>query len=392
MTQAKVEQAVVIRRMHPSEMPLAVRLADSVFRNHDPDKKSFGKSHPQLFAPALSQSFAAFIDGKPAPVSFVGLVPSVIRIGAAKINCFSIGGVCTDPEYRGRGYAGQVLEKVYEHIDLADGALVLISGDRSIYTRTNCFHFGSLRHYRIDADAASRISAQTQSPDVKLREFKATDWFGLAEMAASRDCAFEQGLWDLALLLEAEPVGAIVKQHHKVLVAEEDGRITAFAVIGIPYHNTKFDHRVFEWGGKASLVASLLAEAVHRYGVSVLIMQVPWHEKKLIELLDRQAEYKSTSPNGGTIRIVRPERLIRQLRPYLQGIDPRNGGDLHIVSHEDGGASLHLFDRSVSLDQRSLASLLFDSEPDVGLDEEMGKLLRPLFPIPFPYAEGLNFV
>jgi len=45
---------------------------------------------------------------------------------------------------------------------------------------------------------------------------------------------------------------------------------------------------------------------------------------------------------------------------------------------------------SVRLTPRELISLLFDPQPQ--LAERLPKPIADLFPIPFPYAEGLNMI
>ncbi|MCZ8516083.1 GNAT family N-acetyltransferase [Paenibacillus filicis] len=384
------DQVPEIRRVREEDMPLAVRLADSVFRDYDPDKKSFAKSHPLLFAPGLCQSFAAFIDGR--PVSFVGLVPSIVRIGSARIHCCSIGGVCTHPDYRGRGYAGLILQRVMDHIDRAGASLLLVSGNRTLYQRANCFEFGSFRNYTLDCEQSAQLMAQNLATGITIREADAADWFGLRNAAATRLNAFEQSLWDLALLIEAEPAGSPMKQHHKVLAAERDGAIRGFAVIGVPYANAAVVPRAFEWAGEAPLVACLFAEALQRYNMSELTVPVAWHEAQLSDLLARAGIRSAEGNNVGTIHIVRPERLIEQLQPYFQQISTEAAGNLRIEASEDGTTRVHVKGGAANLDAQALVALMFDKEPEIDLDEDVLCSLCSLFPIPFPYTGGLNYV
>jgi GNAT superfamily N-acetyltransferase len=390
MNQVHADQSPEIRRVRQDEMPLAVRLADSVFRDYDPDKRSFAKSHPQLFAPGLCQSFAAFIDGR--PVSFVGLVPSIVRIGSAQIHCCSIGGVCTHPDYRGRGYAGIILQRVLDHIDRAGASLLLVSGNRSLYKRANCFEFGSFRSYTLDHERSARLTAQHRASGVTIREADAVDWFGLRNAAATRLNAFEQSLWDLALLIEAEPAGSAIKLHHKVLAAEQDGAIRAFVVIGVPYANTATVPRAFEWAGEAPLVACLFAEALQRYNISELTVPVAWHEAKMSDLLACAGIRWTAAKNVGTIHIVRQERLIKQLQPYLQQIGAEAAGNLRMNASEDGTIRVHVKGGTAKLDAQSLVALMFDQDPEIDVEDDVRRSLRSLFPIPFPYTGGLNYV
>ncbi|WP_187274462.1 GNAT family N-acetyltransferase [Paenibacillus sp. N3.4] len=80
-----------IRLLQPGEWQAAIQLADKTFRNVGED--SMGIAFTHVFSPSLHQSYGLFIEGE--IVSFIGLVPEIMRIGAAKLNVYAIGAVCT---------------------------------------------------------------------------------------------------------------------------------------------------------------------------------------------------------------------------------------------------------------------------------------------------------
>jgi GNAT superfamily N-acetyltransferase len=303
-----------IRPVELEEWPQAKALADQTFR--DSEQKSMADGFPHVFSDTLTgQSYAAFEDGK--MVTFLGLVPSVIRVGKARLSVYSLGSVCTHSDYRGRGYASKVLEKVLSHVDQAGASLLLVSGTRSLYTKANCHLFGDVFRFILKPDSAESLLEQHYKDDMVVRELEPTDWLKLAEAAARRTAHYEQSVWDLAMLYKAEAYASCIKLHHQLLVAERNGDMEGFVVVGVPgRERQKHQPTAFEWAGTPDAVVSLLASAVKRYHLERLEVPVSWHEQTLIKYLEPFGVKRER--NLGTVNIIHPERLFAQLRPYLR--------------------------------------------------------------------------
>lgn len=375
---------VKIVPLYEQNLAEAIQLADATFR--DAEQFSMADAFPFMYFKAMQgQSYAAFADGK--MVSFLGLVPAVIRVGPARLNIFSLGSVCTDPDYRGRGIASAIMEKVLKHVDQSGASLLLVTGTRSLYTRVNCHLFGEVTRFTLDADSANDMLKKSPSADVLVRELKATDWLKLTEVAASRVARYEQSVWDLASLVNAEAYASCIKLHHKVLVAERDGEIKGFLVVGVPYQRgKKRQPMAFEWAGQADIVTLLLADAVKRYELEQLEVPVPWHEQSLLRCLCSLSARKEK--NLGTVHIVQPERFISQLRPYLKEKNHELTDHMNIRSLVNGQIELNVDGKRHELESDKFVSLVFDPQPDL----ETNAPLQSLFPIPFPYTGGLNYV
>ncbi|WP_409342744.1 GNAT family N-acetyltransferase [Paenibacillus sp. MBLB4367] len=376
-----------IRQLHADEMSDAVRLADFVFR--DQEHISMGEAFPLVFSPSLGQSFGAFEDGK--LVAFVGIVPWTIHAGPAQLNIYSLGAVCTHPDYRGKGYAGKILELVKRHVRKAGASLLLVSGDRSLYTRTHCYHYGSFNRYSLKPEHAAAIAAQ--SAGYSIRELASSDWFTLHELAASRTVRYEQSVSELALLIHAQAVASCYKQEHRTLIAEKDGKAIAFAVVAAP---GKFkplgDPQLIEWAGDAHAAAAIFAEAMTRYSLQQLDIAVSWQDAALQQaLLD--APYQA-GRNNGTVFVTDPQLLLEQLTPYWNGAIDTQRGELTITPAAEDRSELHIGPDTISLTPQELVSVLFDAEPKLSQQPspELQERLSALFPIPFPFASGLNFV
>jgi predicted N-acetyltransferase YhbS len=89
---------------------------------------------PEPRADEVRENTRVFADGG-RTVSVVGMSYRPVRLGGTEHLACCFGGVCTDPDYRGRGLATRLLEDCRLKA-LADGAdLVLISGRRGLYQR-----------------------------------------------------------------------------------------------------------------------------------------------------------------------------------------------------------------------------------------------------------------
>ncbi|WP_135551932.1 GNAT family N-acetyltransferase [Paenibacillus cymbidii] len=377
-----------IRLVAAEEMAEAIRGSDAVFR--DAEQISMGAAFPAVFSPALSQSFGAYEDGK--LVSFMGLVPAVLRIGDARVPMYSLGSVYTLPDFRGHGYAGDILQAIKAHVRASGGALVYVSGDRSLYTRNQCHPFGAIDRCAIGAAQAEGLLQAGAAAGFAVREMAPTDWMYVSELAAARRVAYEQSVRELAELIASEAYASCLKLRHRTLVATKDGRVAAFAVVATPdERGSKRTPLAVEWAGDAVAVAAILGHAATAYGLPQLDVPVAWHERELAAAL--AGVPSAAGRNLGTVHVADAERLFACLAPYWRTsiADPTELP--HVRTLPDHRYALTAADgRTFELDSASLVSLLFDPMPSLpAVPEARAAMLGP-FPVPLPYAGGLNYV
>ncbi|CEG26433.1 GNAT family N-acetyltransferase [Bacillus sp. B-jedd] len=355
------------RLLKEEDFQHASDLADKVFRKEG--HVSMGMAFPQVFSPAFNQSYGAFMDGK--LVSFIGLVPSVLHIGGAEVQAFSIGAVCTEPDYRRRGLANTLLQMVFDHLHKSGASVLFVSGDLPIYLKQGCTFYGKMNQYKFgegDLEAAEGFG---------IRELEPFDWFQLRKLGNARPVRYEQSLYELALLNERAAFASIFKMNHKVLIAEENGELKAFLMFGVPYEGQeKADSRAIEWGGDPAAVRSLLASAF-TYGLNTLLVNVPAYEKELNGQLDGMSKEKLPFP--GTMKIMDLDLLLSQLGPYFEN-------KLSITAKDENQKELRFGEQTVLISNQELEELLLKGSKD------MDPLLDDVFPIPFPFPQGLNYV
>jgi GNAT superfamily N-acetyltransferase len=378
---------VDIRLIQNDEIEQAIQLSDSIFRGAQ--QTSMEKAFPKIFTTSQIQSYGAFVEGE--LVSFMGLVPAFIHIHHCSLPVFSLGSVCTHEEHRGKGYAGMVLNKVFEHVEQAGASLLYVSGDRSIYTKADCYTYEKTVKFTMNSAALDSAVIQCLPGGMKFREIEPTDWLQLTQIAARREVRFEQSIWDLADLIEAEAYASCLSLKHEVLVAEKAGKIKAFVVIAVPHHADQDQApRVIEWAGDEREIYGLLQDAIRRYTLPHLSISVPWFEQKLSDLLEAfPAEQERT---GCTLKIMNVERLIDQLRPYLRLQNSELNDRFSVKALLDGNTEVTINETKHMLDPEMLVTLLFGKDQPTALDTELVRNLADFFPIPLPRAKGLNYV
>lgn len=373
-----------IRLVAAEEMADAIRGSDAVFR--DAEQISMGAAFPAVFSAALSQSFGAYEDGK--LVSFMGLVPAVHRIGSVQMPMFSIGSVFTLPAFRGNGYAGDILQSIKGHVRASGGALVYVSGDRSLYTRNQCHPFGVIDRYAIGPVHGEQLLQA--SAGIAVRELSPTDWLHVHALAAARRVAYEQSVHELAELIANEAYASCLKLRHRTLVATKGDRVAAFAVVATPdERGSKQTPFAVEWAGDADALAALFGHAVVSYGLPQLDVPVAWHEQELSEALSLVPSVAGR--NLGLVHITDAERLFALLAPYWHTSVADDLPRIHTLA--DHRYALTAADgRTFEVDSESLVSLLFDPMPSLPAALEARVAMRGQFPVPLPFAAGLNYV
>ncbi|MGW9127721.1 GNAT family N-acetyltransferase [Paenibacillus chitinolyticus] len=409
-----------VRLVKPDEMTEAATLADSIFR--DGEQVSMAAGFPYLFSAVTSSSFGAYgEDGR--MTAFMGLLPSAVRIGASELNVFSVGAVCTAPEARGHGVAGQLLDAVKDQVAESDGDLILVSGTRSLYTRAGCREFGTIRRYTLTPEMAPALreaaaeAAQSGVSDggtdaagpLRCREWTRSDLPALAKLAASREVAFEQSQWDLAMLIDAQAYARCVKLGNRVYVAERGGVPAAFLVAALPGGlRPKMTPFAIEWAGEPSAVAALLAHALETAAPEKLDVLASRHDARLAALLQKHAPHADERILG-TVYVPDAARLFHRLKPYLAALQPEKAALLEAGTGaaERGIRLSYPGLDDLELDADAWIALLFDGPfllPGAGADANAAPVLpestpaqwrealTDLFPVPFPSTSGLNYI
>lgn len=364
--------------MKSEQLPQAVELSNRIFLKQ-PEQPSMGISFPTIFSPGISHSYGAWDQDK--LVSFMGFVPFTINTRGAELNIYSIGSVCTDPDYRGQRLAGNLLEQCFLHGEASGASLILISGGRSLYTRAGSRLFGRALRFRLSPDVAEPLRTTTEKL-VNIRTMKPQDLFQLHKLMEQREARYASTASELNKLLDASAYSNVIRLEQQVLVAEENGALTAFAIIAVPgtVMTPSREATLVEWGGSPEAAAQLIAEAITIYNLADLTVPLPWQDRELAALIQSTGILPEYIRNDGTMYLVSGLQLLHQLAPLLpEGLIQADG--------PHGPYRLTLNDETLQLDDEGLLSILFDPESPYRAN---GSIIFD--PIPLPYTAGLQYI
>ncbi|OME93001.1 MULTISPECIES: GNAT family N-acetyltransferase [Paenibacillus] len=364
--------------MKSDQLHQAVELSNRIFLKQ-PEQPSMGVSFPPIFSPGISHSYGAWDQDK--LVSFMGFVPFTIQTRGARLNVYSIGSVCTDPDYRGQRLAGSLLEQCIRHGEASGASLILISGGRSLYTRAGSRLFGRAFRFQLDQGAIEPLRTVT-GKQVRIRAMQPQDLFHLQRLMEQREAGYVTTASELNKLLDASAYSNVIRLEQQVLVAEEDGVLTAFAIIAVPgvVMTPSRESTLVEWGGSPEAAALVIAEAISSFNLSELTVPLPWQDKELAALIQSTGVMPEYIQNEGTVYLVSGPELLRQLAPVLpEGLIQADG--------EHGPYRITLNNEVLELDDEGLLSLLFDPESSYRANGSV-----TFDPIPLPYTAGLQYI
>ena len=351
--------AVEHTHVTPDELPELVDLADRVFRSGG-DAGSMGEHYPVLFHPRnCEQLRITKVDGR--IVAHVGIAIRDASILGMPVRVANIGAVCCDPDYRGQGFASQLMDDSRQHSIQQGASLMLISGGRGLYHRLGYVEVGEFDEYGAPAgDLPEELS---------LEAIPAERWREAALLHQHEPVRWIRPARDWQLLLAAE---SLMNQPADLLLIRRGGETLAYAGVQRPVPERRPNVRVMEFGGDRNALADALPGIAARYGAqqAEVVVQpgdVPWRRAAA----DRGYEPQRRAFTG-TLGIIDAPRFLNAVGPLIA---ERSGDAFRLLPASEGeGGVLEADSGSVRLENRGqLTALVFG-----GHTEEAGAL--PDFP------------
>lgn len=319
-------------------------------------------------------------DGK--PVSHIATIYEHVSIYGCRFRVASIGGVCTEPEYRGRGYAGAILRHSLEEMTGGRAKVLIVSGDRSLYRRAHCVPAGRTFEAEIsrgvleggDGVTARRTGLDEWPVMAQLHQAEAVRFVRAADFW-ERLCCW----WDCA--------------GPEVWLIEAGGEAMAYVTLTREWEEKPGSRRrvVSEYAGSRSALLEGLPAVFGEAGLDSIRFRVLGHDRELAYMLRRRGIALKAAVLSGTHRLVDLPGLMRRLRPYLAARLPRR--ELRRLSFDQEGEKCALMYGSERTELAlSQAGALVLGGPDAPeLSGELAGVLSRVLPVPFPMP-GFNYV
>lgn len=375
----------LLRKAKPDEIPQLVALSDSIFRGPH-NTNSMGAGFPLMFAPDNADHLhVAEEDGK--PVSLVGLYTSSISIGSSRIQAASMGSVCTDPDYRGKNFAGQLVTNAFRQLNDEEVGLLFISGDRTLYTRNDATHVSRVHAFSIPSDRLPEGGEKS----LTVSNYEQGDLPGIHAVQQQESVYFERTEAEFAALIEAAAHLSCYPAMQHLLVGKMGDQATAYIVFGTWESEGVNYGTVIEFAGPDEQIITLMGEAAKRHSLPSLSITVPNYRRSLADRLASQGYVFQTQPILGTVRLINVPALWSQLQPYFAERLGAETAKRLICEKIENGYRVSDGHESLILDLRGVTHLILNGTTPAD-NSELKQALSRVFPLPFPNPNNLNYI
>ncbi len=364
------------------DIPGLVKLANLVFRPAPRPGDMAGEFPVLLGLENLGNQYIFRVGGR--VVSHVGVLRQTMVTCGVQIPVACVGAVCTDPEYRKGGLAGQLMDMAIRRSIDAGDVLMAISGNRTLYSSRGATSLGPQIHLAVPI--CGRMAG---GGEFAIRTYEPADWPRLAGLQAREPVRYEWGDREPRLL------EAILEYGGVCLLAVRDGGGAAaalvFSVDHPMYGGKDGSGRVVQFIGDVGAIPALLGAAAAGYQLTsmdwtVLTTARPALSRALLSL----GGAGKPQITGWTVVILNLVKLVETIGESAA----RAGVEL---SAKDGQLTVAAQGKSVTLAERQpQVEVLFRgaatwSRTLVEMPQELKIACGVALPIPLP-DYGINYV
>jgi GNAT superfamily N-acetyltransferase len=344
----------------------------------------------------VREELRVFTDGGKV-VSVVGMTyREIVLLGTRHLAC-CYGGVCTDPEYRGRHLASQLLEDARAKA-LRDGAdIVLISGGIGIYTRPGYCQVGDYSFCTVTRD---RLAGGEGGPAVVLRAPAVEDLPALFNMSVAEPVRFMRTPEELLRCVTRTHV--LNGQGETLVVCPAHGSqpvayLTCFFTGQMGYDKDPNAIQVVEAAGSRWAILRAMPALLERRGLKSLELRYCGWDQETVAMVRGYGWPSRPFGFRGTVGIIDPAKFWDACaRLFRERLGPERFGKLHFEA--DGAVTVGYGAEEVVLaDMKAFTRLVMEHparrhELELGLAEgsELRRALDDLFPLPV-VNYGLNY-
>ncbi len=284
-------------------------------------------------------------------VSCVGIFPMTFVCGDVRLSVGGIGGVSTDPRYRGRGLMTKLLNEAISVVGRRGYDISILWGDRLRYNRFGWENAGRQYAFTIDR----RHVSLDKATDGEIRPFSSSpgELSEISRLHEEKELRVHRTRGQLASVLNRSP--------YETWVWKKDGAFAYMTIRG----KTK-DRKLRELGGDLSGLDSLLGFLFKKYQLQSLSGTVPFCRSPYLPfLVERSSEWGVRFI--GMVKILNLQSLLKkfsgQIQKKCRGLGLK--GNLTLEMKESGQvASLH-FGRNVAVTGRKNAHTLSLSDTEM---------------------------
>jgi len=372
--------SVTPRGARPEDREELRALVGKVFRPNLMDE------YPQLFHDGnLRNCRISEEDGK--IVSHVGMTIQDAAIFGNRIRVACIGGVGTDPEYRGKGHATACFEDAGRVAREQGVDLMMVSGDRKLYRLAGCRGVGPGAWTELTRDAAQGIPADGFS--LRRATLGDIDLLGAMHRAEPVHWFRPPDTWQRSL-----DCGWVMNRLSNFWIVERAHAAYAYFVLAEP-GTRDASPWVSEYAGDRRALFSAFGIIVRERELASVRWFIPGWSRMWAAIVGEYGLEMRSSHTSGTYLIVNFAQLAERMKPYLsEFLGTQTTARL---SFRDGASPVVALggERFTLRDKGCAAHFLFgtleERRTPAPSEGELGSAYARAFPLPALWY-GLNYV
>lgn len=368
-----------------------IDLINRTFRPGPKFKPTMEKEYPLLLNKENFEHMRVIIqDNK--PVANVNFYNSEILVEGVPIKVASVGAVCTDIDYRGRGYSTKMLDNVEQLMLEENVKLMIVSGVRSLYLRRGCVKVGTAYLFKVKSE-------KLIINDIKIIEYSENDFNKVVNLYNKDNTRYYRSYEQFKSLFDAcynYGSASIVK----AFLIEVDNKCKGYILVNFYYNEDSTYAIVKECAGEPSMIYEALQNITHQYLISYT--QVVGVEKSNMAnvMLDLCDDYETVNI-AGTIKILDFVGLMQDLKQYFRQYVTTDILEVILFEEKDGKYIIKINDEILQIETLEVLTKVIFGDNKNTLEEILGislnnnsmvkKFLETVFPLPFPWTENINF-
>lgn len=366
------------------EFETVMTLINSIFR---PDKQSMLQEYSIVYNEENLENIRIIVeDGK--AVSHIGTIERDISIHYCKSRTGFIGGVCTDPSYRGRGYATIILNDCMNRFEKNGCDFMLISGGRGLYDKIDSLRVGQVHNITVTKGDLKRfkevdtVSIEPYNENYLPQMFAAYDKKKVKFIRLKKD-------WEIGL-----KCGQVMNKPSNFFIVKNKDEFEGYLIISFAGEETSKTGNVLEYAGSTKSLIESIPLLFQQFNLQSLILNIPFEDQNFAKLIIDKGVNASVGPIAQmTVRILNFERLMNRLRPYFIKKIGRIARGMEFEEKNKKFSILLGKEKFTMQNRREMTWTVLGRPGSYPLLAKGGleDLLKEIFPVPFVWY-GLNYI
>lgn len=365
----------ILRQATKEDYPKVLALINEVFRLSRGHKPTMAKEFPLLLGPNNTDNMT-LIEVEGQVVSDVNYWNTCVDLEGGSLKVASIGGVCSHKDYEGRGYSSKILDAVEDKMKAEGVDVLLVSGDRSLYTRRACSKVKCFRKYSLEGQEA-------KTHGLEYVAYHRTYLEDMHRLYCQNTVKFQRSLEDFESLLEGATVPWGTYSYKKIVILKD--KVFAGYIVLRCIDEEVLRGEVTEIYSQGLDTLDCLEHVAYGQGLDHLHYWQHVHEKPLDHAW-------SIDYLHGTLKVMNFKHLMEKMSPYMitkvreatyKSLSFSQDQDKYYISD---GHEVYTIESTDALNK-----LLFQGWQSKPAGPGIQNFIDKVLPLPFVWPMNLNY-